>query len=144
MSRTKGITNLFGLLKPKQAKIHVGGVYAYATRPHEPDSTFTVVHIDTHKGANIVHVCVERLAISNPHEEASPIHTLSHCPLSEEAITASVPRLLRDVAALPDFEEGYESWREGFEQGQAGVFSRPLADCVGFMEDAINAEEESG
>jgi hypothetical protein len=42
------------------------------------------------------------------------------------------------VESLPDFEEGYNQWKEAFDQGQAGWFTTSISDVVQFMEDALN------
>jgi len=39
---------------------------------------------------------------------------------------------------LPDFQEGYDTWRQAFDSGQGGVFSITAAEAVDYMEQALN------
>ena len=58
-------------------------------------------------------------------------------PFSEAAIDASVTKRLGTVHTLPAFQEGYDSWRAGFEKGEAGVFTITIGKAVEYMEQAM-------
>lgn len=118
---------------------HAGEVWRYHTRPAEPDSTLTVLRVDEEPGAGaIVHVYVDGLRIPNPHHPEGFSGTIGHMPFAESAVSASVTELLGQADPLPDFNEGYESWRSAYDDGHAGVFTITVAEAVEVMEQAIN------
>lgn len=38
----------------------------------------------------------------------------------------------------PDISEGYKSWRESFDKGEAGVFNIPASKIIQYIEDVVN------
>jgi hypothetical protein len=119
---------------------HAGEVWRYHTRAAEPDSTLTIVRVDEEPASGtIVHVHVDGLRITNPHHPTGFSDTIGHMPFSEAAVAASVTERIGQADALPDFEEGYQTWRSAYDDGHAGVFTIPVAEAVEVMEQAINA-----
>ena len=59
-------------------------------------------------------------------------------PISPDALKESVTELVNQTESLPNFEEGYEIWREAFDSGKAGIFTISVKECVEFMEQTIN------
>ena len=110
----------------------VGQVWSYETRPGEPDSTFTVVKVETlfwhGEDTEMVHIFVEGLVIRGI--EGNTITSISHLPFSAEALAGSVTELLETRDSLPDFQSGYDTWRERFDSGLSGVFIIPLAEVI--------------
>jgi hypothetical protein len=117
-----------------------GEVWRYHTRASEPDSTLTIVRVDEEPATGtIVHVYVDGLRIPNPHHPAGLSEVIGHMPFAEAVVAASVTERIGQVDALPDFEEGYESWRSAYDDGHAGVFTITVAEAVEVMEQVINA-----
>ncbi|UOQ72513.1 hypothetical protein [Hymenobacter cellulosilyticus] len=120
------------------SRFQVGQVWEYHTRPTETDSLLTVVKVELQHGADVaVHVYVDGLRLKTPNPSGKPGTTASHLPFSEEALTASVTHVVRHANTLPDFEEGYEIWREAFLTGQAGIFSVTVAEVMDFIESTF-------
>lgn len=65
---------------------------------------------------------------------------ISHMPFAEEAIDHSVTQLIEQKQELPDFEEGYATWKEHAEQGSAGVFTIPVAQAIEGIEKAFQRQ----
>ena len=118
---------------------HAGEVWRYHTRPAEPDSVVVIVRVDEEPNVGtIVHVYVGGLRIPNPRHPEGFSSAIGHMPFTESAVAASVTELLGQADELPDFEEGYESWRSAWDAGEAGVFTITIAEAVDVMEQAIN------
>lgn len=123
------LTSACGGSNPSYA---VGQVWSYETRPEEPDSTFTVVHVETlnwhGQDTIIVHISVNGLVIRGL--EGNTITSISHLPFTEDALDRSVTELLETTSNLPDFQNGYDTWRKRFDSGESGVFDAPLAEVI--------------
>jgi len=39
---------------------------------------------------------------------------------------------------LPNFQDGYQEWRDAFEAGRAGIYTITLAETVKVMEVTLN------
>ena len=118
-------------------RFKVGQVWAYQTRPYEIGSTLTIVRTEAdNRLGNIIHI--QDVRMKNPHHKLGLSSVVSHLPCSEEAISGSVIGVVREGAALPDFEEGYQEWRAAFDAGQAGVWGVPVAKMIDAMESVLN------
>lgn len=119
-----------------------GQVWTYHHRPGEDASRVTVLHVDDepHYGV-IVHVAVSDVAIRTPRMPDGLIKTLGHLPISEQAMDWSVAELVETLPEPPDCSDGYTTWREAFDLGQAGVFTVPLGQLVGHLEESMNGIE---
>ncbi len=54
------------------------------------------------------------------------------------ALEKSGLKLLKEKVDLPDFEEGYQMWRQAHDAGKAGAFSVTVAEGIGAMETVVN------
>ena len=116
-----------------------GQVWKYQTRPGEEESRITVVAVDEHdKLGTIVHIFVSGLSIRNPHSSTGMVPEISHMPMSSQALDSCVTEMAEIVSELPDFREGYDTWKHAFDAGEGGVFSISVAKAIEFMEGAIN------
>lgn len=119
-------------------KFTVGQRWHYATRPQEPNSTLTILKIEKHKDVEtIIHIAVSEVFIPSP-DGSGPKDTVSHMPISAEALESSVTAIEEESVALPESVEGYEIWREAFEKGQGGIFTRSVSECVDYLEEALH------
>ncbi len=122
-----------------ESKYKVGQVWSYKNRPQDSNSAFAVVKVESAPGyGNIVHISITGLRVKNPREPQGYSDFISHMPFSEDAIDKSVGKLLMDRAELPDYREGYETWRREFDAGEAGVFTISVAEGVEVMEKVLN------
>ena len=128
----------------------VGQVWKYKTRPDESDSRLTIVSIDHDdpEYGDIVHIYVSELNIPNPSAPGGKTVFISHLPYLSDALAQSVTELDSqhdDVErALEQFEatqEGYRLWKRAFENSEAGVFTNPVADAIGFVQKSIKEQQ---
>lgn len=118
------------------SKYQTGQVWNYRSRPHEPESTFTVVKVENGAAlGDIVHISVHGLKMKRA--DGGLGETIGHMPFAVKSIDESVTGLAREGAGLPDFSEGYGIWRAAFEAGKAGVFTTSVAEAVDFIEQAM-------
>ena len=120
----------------------VGQVWEYKTRSGEENSHVTIARIDTEKGyGNIYHIYVDHLRIKNPRTKTGFQAELPHSPVDQETLDKSVTKLVRTDAAIPDISQGYEAWREPFEQGHAGVFNISVAEIISLIEQTVERSQ---
>lgn len=113
-----------------------GQVWRYKTRPGEESSRVVIGKVERAPNlGTIVHVKLIGLSIEGPGGVAS---VMSHAPVSEAQVSASVTELTSEVADLEGFAEGYGTWLSAFRAGKAGVFTRTLAEIAEYMERALN------
>lgn len=116
-----------------------GQMWSYKTRPNEARSTFIVLKVDTNpRFGNIIHIAVQDLKMKNPHSPDGISKQIGHMPFSEKALAQSALKLLKDKVELPDFERGYNMWRESFEQQRAGFYTISIAEAVSITEEGLN------
>lgn len=134
---TKGESSMFG--NTTVSKYRAGQVWRYKTRPTEPQSLLTVVKVETDpKRGTIVHIHVRGLKMKNRYAPTGMVDTISHLPLSEAAMDASVVSLVQENAPLPDYQEGYAEWRQAFERGQADIYTVTVSKVVGDIENIMS------
>lgn len=124
----------------KNAEYSVGQEWQYKTRPTEEKSTLKILKIEEYpKTGKVIHISVSRLKMKDPANPEGFAHTLSHIPISEEALNKSVIKLQNETHKMPDSTEmdGYSYWKKEFDNGKAGIFTIPVSEIVGLMEESI-------
>jgi hypothetical protein len=84
-----------------------------------------------------VHISIEDVKIPSPNAPGGYTHRAGHLPLAQRAVEASVGELLSDNMPLPEFMDGYQTWREAFDNGKAGVFTVPAHEILGGIIEAM-------
>ncbi len=116
----------------------VGQVWQYDTRKGEEKSLLYIVHIDEEESpAKIYHIYIDNLAIKNPYQESGIQYELPHAPVDEETLTNSITNLVSENSPMPNISNGYSSWRNAFDKGEAGVFNIPVKKIVQYIEEII-------
>ena len=117
----------------------VGQVWAYRTRPGEEESRVIVGRIEElREDTIVVHVQLVGVRLRNPAAPTGYASVIGHAPIDEAALRGSVTTLTDEKIEPDGLDEGYRIWLEGYREGQAGVFTIPLSEVVGFIEEAIN------
>ena len=120
-------------------EIEVGQIWKYRSRADESASRVTVVKVEDLDGyGRIVHVFVDNLKIKCPKCDGGVSRSLTHSPLTEEAFLKTVTELEGTTRELPEYEEGFQTWRDAFDAGEAGVFTITVDRIIVLMEEAIN------
>lgn len=116
-----------------------GQVWKYFTREGEEDSELTILKIDSAENIGlIIHVSINGLKLKNSRAENGFTSFVQHMPFNEEALTSSLTDKVAESSAMPDYEEGYNTWRNAFEKGHAGVFTLSVKDAISAMEEALS------
>jgi hypothetical protein len=109
------------------AELSPGQVWSYHTRPGETASTVTVLKIETYRDlGRVVHIRIDGVNIKNP-IKGNAITDIPHLPFKEAAVQKSITKLIRQAPAVPEFEDGYHTWREAYIAGKAGAFDIPVS-----------------
>jgi hypothetical protein len=112
-----------------------GECWSYVTRPGEEASFLVIRKIETiPKLGEVVHVSVFGLKITNPAAPKGYIDQAGHLPIAGASLRGSLKRKVQKKIPEVDWKEGYQMWLEA----KGGVFTKPVSECVGFMEEAIN------
>jgi len=120
------------------SKYKSGQVWTYHTREGEQESRLVILHVDSDpKLGTIVHAYIDGVSIKNPHAPSGVATEIGHLPFGEEAIDRSVVQQV-GTRQIPDFKEGYDTWRAAFDSGQGGIFTITAAEAVECMEQALN------
>jgi len=124
-------------------KFAAGQVWTYQTRPEESDSRITIVRVDDDdEYGTIVHIYVSDVAIPNPGAPGGQTTYIAHLPYADEALEAAVLEKESETLELPSYEEGYRLWHDAFENGEAGVFTIPVAEAISFVEQSIGTQAD--
>jgi len=118
--------------------LEIGQIWRYENREGETASRATILKIESAATETIVHVAVSGVRIQNPHTPSGLSDEIGHLPFSETAVLDSLTELESSNNALPDYEEGYEHWKEAFDKGEAGVFSIGIKQAVDYVEHTMN------
>lgn len=119
-------------------KFKVGQVWKYNNRPGEDSSTLTILKMEKYeKGDEIIHIRVDGIKIYNPNIAGHYSDFIGHLPFSEKAIFQSVTRLVGQNNNLPDFSEGYNHWKEAWDNGKGGYWTVDLKDAIAGMDSVM-------
>ncbi|MEM4987505.1 hypothetical protein V8G57_08920 [Collimonas sp. H4R21] len=117
-------------------------VWAYTTRPGESDSTLTVLKIEQYKDlGQVIHVRIDGIRMRNP-LKGNIVTDIPHLPFRSAAIQRSVTKLLRRSSSVPNFKEGYDTWREAYDAGKAGAFETDVAATLNALLGAAWEEKK--
>ena len=120
-------------------KFKPGQVWSYKTRPGEEKSVITILRVENdEKLGVIVHIAVNNLNIK---DSSGKIHdNISHLPFSKSALENSVNEVTGENVTLPDYQEGYDTWKNAFDDGKAGVWSITVNEAIKAMEEVLNQQ----
>jgi hypothetical protein len=123
---------------PETIKYVVGQEWNYKTRTGEEKSTLKILKIEDYpKHGKMIHISIGGLKVGDPDVEKGFAKEFTHIPITEEALDKSVTKLKNEKVKLPSKIDGYDYWKEEFDQGIAGVFSIPVSEIVDLMEESI-------
>lgn len=104
------------------ADLQEGQVWKYRTRFGEDGSTVTVLKVENYKDlGRVVHLRVDKIQMKNP-VKGNMINDIPHLPFKDAAVQNSVTKLVRQSPTVPDFKEGYDTWKAAYLAGKAGAF----------------------
>ncbi len=123
---------------PTQDRYAEGQLWTFRPRPGEDGATLLINRVESHpKLGAIFHISVFGVRLDNPVIPGAVITDLPHFPVSRETLDKSCLELQGMRAANPEYLPGYDTWREAFDAGEAGVFDIPVAEIVDVVAQAI-------
>jgi hypothetical protein len=118
-------------------KFEAGQIWSYENRPNEDKSTIMILKVEMYESLGVViHIAIDNLHIKD--SDGKEHEYISHLPFSKDALNKSITTLLNENQALPDFDEGYDSWKSAFDAKEAGIWSVIVSEAVEYMEEALN------
>jgi hypothetical protein len=114
------------------SKFHPGQVWQYKTRPHEKNSTLTILKVESlPKVGVIIHIRVDKVRLRNCTGGPEP-DNFQHMPFTREAIEKSVTKLAKE-GDVPEFRDGYDEWRKAC----GGVYTITVAEAIAVAEETF-------
>ena len=143
------LTNCKGQTKEKSnmgatsGKFQVGQVWKYYNRPGEDSSTLTVLKVEKYeKGDTIIHLRVDGIKLYNPNVASGYSSFIGHMPFSEKTVSNSVTILVGHNSNLPEFSEGYNQWKEAWDNGKGGYWTVDLKDAIEGMDSVMRQKNK--
>lgn len=100
-----------------------GQIWKYKTRIFESESTLMILKVETYDDiGEVIHIRVNGINMINP-KLGNKINGLPHLPFKKLAIDSSVISLVKTVSDIPNFKDGYNTWKKAYIAGKAGAFS---------------------
>ena len=82
---------------------------------------------------------MEIVSVSISDVQIGDHHTyIEHMPFIRNAIETSITDLISSSNNLPDFEGGYNTWKEAWDNGKAGAFDIPVKQAVDYITQVAN------
>jgi len=120
-------------------KFKVGQIWNYETRKGEENSKIEILKVEKYeKDGIIIHIYVNGLKVKNPNKSSGFSDDIGHLPLSKDAVLKSVTTLVSENNELPDFMEGYNNWKNAFDNNTGGIFSITVKEAVQYVEEAMS------
>ena len=111
----------------------VGQVWEYKNRFLEGKSTITILKVEKYSDlGDVIHIRVDEINMINP-LKGNEINEIPHLPFKKSAIESSVTKLIRIEKEIPEYWEGYNTWREAYDAGKAGAFETSVKDTLKAM-----------
>jgi hypothetical protein len=108
----------------QESKFRAGQVWAFKTPAAQPNARLVILRVENDsKLGTIIHIAVTGVSYGKGQD------TIRHLPFAERAIEQSVTKLQHESGPIPDFAEGYQTWREAFDAGKAGIFTITVAEA---------------
>jgi len=115
-------------------KFKVGDEWEYRTRKSEEKSTLIILKVESSPELGvIVHVGVNKIRLANCHGGPEP-DSVPHMPFARRALDDSVTKKIASDRPLPDYEDGYNEWKEAYLKKQAGIYVVPVSKAVAVAE----------
>lgn len=118
-----------------------GQVWEYKTRETEKLSTITILKIEKYNDlGELIHIRVDHVKMINP-IKGNEITALPHLPFKKAALDSSVTQR-KGMTSVPDFQEGYDTWKAAYDAGQAGAFETTIDETIDGLLGAEWVEKE--
>jgi hypothetical protein len=126
-----------------EGKFKVGQIWKYQNREGEDSSTCTILKIEKYEKCadTIIHVRIDGVNIFSSQSPTGYTHMIQHLPCSEKSISKSVTTIVGTSKALPDFLNGYNSWKNAWDSGKGGYFTVDLKEVVDVVDKGMKEQK---
>jgi hypothetical protein len=122
----------------------VGQAWTYRTRPGEQASRVAIRRIDIEPDdGEVFHVSILGVKLRNHRLPGGLQSAMNHAAVSRASVDASLLEPDGDADADESWRDGYDVWRQAYDNGDAGIFDLPLADVLGYIEMVVAASGEA-
>lgn len=120
-------------------KFKAGQIWKYNTRVGEENSAIEILKVEKYASeGTVIHIYVNGLKLKNPRRPSGFSDDIGHLPISKEALLKSVTTLVSENNKLPDYQEGYNNWKEAFDNKKGSVFSITVKEAIQYGEEATS------
>jgi hypothetical protein len=131
------LASFFGLAQARD--FTAGEVWSYRARPGEEGSTLLINKVESdQKLGSIFHISISGVHVKNRQAASGETTELPHFPVSKETLEKSCVKLVGTAKPNQQYLEGYNEWKQAFDQGHAGVFTISVAEIIAVIETAVN------
>ncbi|ACL04442.1 conserved hypothetical protein [Desulfatibacillum aliphaticivorans] len=131
------LVSLLGLARAEEYA--EGQIWSYKTRPGEEKSTVLINKIESHDIlGHIFHISIREIKLKSAATASGFVTEITHSPVSEETLKKSLTKVVGKGAANSECIEGYYTWKEAFDNGEAGIFTVSVSEIVDLMEKTVN------
>lgn len=67
-------------------------------------------------------------------QDNSVAEAIPHVPFARNAVGESVTKRVASDQALPNYQEGYKSWKEAYSKKHAGIYAIEVKDAISVAE----------
>ena len=122
----------------------VGQSWTYRTRPGEEASRVAIRRIDIEpEDGEVFHVSIMGVKLRNHRLPGGIQPAMHHAAVSRASLDASLLEPDGQADTEENWRDGYDVWRQAYDNGDAGIFDLPLADVLGYIERVVAASGEA-
>lgn len=133
------LTPLFAMSDVRAQEFKEGQVWSYRARPNEPGSTLLIDKVESDARLGFIyHISVTGVRVKNRRASDGVTEDLPHLPVSRKTLEDSVVKIVGNAAPNLSYLDGYATWKQAFEAGNAGIFTITVAEIVDFIETTLN------
>ncbi|MGN6093971.1 MAG: hypothetical protein ACTHOL_16600 [Luteibacter jiangsuensis] len=122
----------------------VGQSWTYRTRPGEEASRVAIRRIGIEpEDGEVFHVSILGVKLRNHRLPGGIQPAMHHAAVSRASLDASLLHPDGQADTEENWRDGYDVWRQAYDNGDAGIFDIPLADVLGYIEMVVAASGEA-
>lgn len=115
------------------ADFEVGQIWSAKGREKDPDPKLIVLKIERGEAVgDVVFIAIAGVKVCLPSGQCGDVFT--PLAISKRALDRSVKEQIGRSDQLPDFEKGYQFWKDGRAKGAAVTIDVPLAEALDQIE----------
>lgn len=120
----------------------IGQVWRFQNRQGEDNSTITILGVEKYDSDNtIIHIRIDAVKIHSSEAAGGYTNFIAHLPFSENALARSVTNFLGPIAALPDYSDGYNQWKEAFDTDRASYWKIDVAEVMDSIDNMMKEKK---